>query len=121
MPVGAGRRNFARNFVRLGAAMKISPEEVRATARLARLALDDDEVARLTRELDAILGYVESLAALDVSDVPPMTHAVAVDCPLRADEIGPMLGSEVALAGAPKRDGAFFVVPRVIAHDKDAP
>ena len=100
--------------------MKITPEDVRATAQLARLALSDDEVARLAREMEAILGYAGSLAALDVTDVPPMTHAVAVRCPLRDDEIGPMLGTEAALAGAPRRDGPFFQVPRIIAHDKES-
>ena len=99
--------------------MKITPDEVRQTAALARLALTDEEVLRLQRELDAILVYMESLAALDVTDVPPMTHAVALDCPLRPDEPGPALGAEVALASAPRRDGAFFQVPRIIAHDKE--
>ncbi len=99
--------------------MKITPDEVRATAALARLALTDEEVARLQRELDVILVYMESLAALDVAGVPPMTHAVALDCPLRDDVPGPELGAEAALAAAPRPDGAFFQVPRIIAHDKE--
>jgi aspartyl-tRNA(Asn)/glutamyl-tRNA(Gln) amidotransferase subunit C len=99
--------------------MKITPAEVRTTAALARLAVTDDEVERLTRELDGILGYMERLSALDVEGIEPMTHAVALDCALRDDEPGPQLGSEVALAGAPRHDGPFFVVPRVIAHDKE--
>ena len=100
--------------------MKITAAEVRLTAELARLSLTDDEVSRLTRELDGILGYMEILAALDVSGVEPMTHAVLLDCPLREDQPGPELGTEAALASAPRCDGAFFQVPRVIAHDKDA-
>ena len=99
--------------------MKITPDEVRQTAALARLALTDEEVLRLQRELDEILAYMESLAALDVEGVPPMTHAVELDCALRADEPGPALGAEAALAGAPRRDGGFFLVPRIIAHDKE--
>ncbi len=101
--------------------MKITPEEVRATAALARLALGDEEVARLARELDAILGYMEKLATVDVEGVPPMTHAVALACPLREDAIGPQLPVEQALADAPARDDGFFQVPRIIAHDKEAP
>jgi aspartyl-tRNA(Asn)/glutamyl-tRNA(Gln) amidotransferase subunit C len=93
---------------------KISEEEVRETALLARLALDDEEVARLTGELDAILGYMELLAKLDVSGVPPTTHAVPLDLPLRADEPGPQLGVDEALADAPRRHDALFQVPKII-------
>ena len=100
--------------------MKINPEEVRATATLARLALTDVEVARLTRELDGILGYMESIATVDVSGVEPMTHAVAVAMPLREDVIGPQLPVEDALAAAPAREATFFAVPRIVAHDKEA-
>jgi aspartyl-tRNA(Asn)/glutamyl-tRNA(Gln) amidotransferase subunit C len=100
--------------------MKITPKEVRDTAVLARLALDDREVERLTREMDAILGYMESLASVDVSGVEPMTHAVALACPEREDAVGPQLGSAVALAGAPRHEGTFFHVPRIMAHDKEA-
>ena len=100
--------------------MRISEAEVRATAALARLALSDDEVARMARELDAILGYMEGLAAVDVTGIAPMTQAVAVDRPLRPDVPGPELDPEVALGAAPRRQGPFFEVPRVIAHDKGA-
>lgn len=99
--------------------MKITPEEVRRTAELARLALSDEEVARLTRELDAILVSMEQLATVDVEGVEPMTHAVAAACPLRDDEVGPELSVDRALASAPARDSDCFVVPRVIAHDKE--
>jgi aspartyl-tRNA(Asn)/glutamyl-tRNA(Gln) amidotransferase subunit C len=99
--------------------VKITPEEVRRTAALARLALSDDEVARFTRELDAIVGYMEKLSTVDVEGVPPMTHAVATAAPLRTDEVGRELGPDEALADAPARDGGFFQVPRIIAHDKE--
>jgi aspartyl-tRNA(Asn)/glutamyl-tRNA(Gln) amidotransferase subunit C len=95
-------------------------DEVRATAALARLSLEPAEVLRLSEELGAILGYLEQLSDLDLAGVPPMTHAVALACPLRSDEVGPSLGTERALGCAPRRDGDYFQVPRVIAHDKDA-
>jgi aspartyl-tRNA(Asn)/glutamyl-tRNA(Gln) amidotransferase subunit C len=100
--------------------MKITRAEVAETAALARLALTDEEMDRLRTELDAILVYMEKLAALDVTGVEPMTHAVALDCPLRADQPGPQLGTDAALGGAPRRQGPFFEVPRIIAHDKEA-
>jgi len=94
--------------------MKITSEEVRETAALARLELSDEELHRLTRELDAILGYMEQLAGLNVDGVEPTTHAVPLDLPLRADELGPMLDVEQALADAPRRHGELFEVPKII-------
>ncbi len=94
--------------------MKITAEEVKATALLARLELRDDEIARLTRELDAILGYMEALGKLNTDGVEPTTHAVPLDCPLRSDDLGPQLELEQALSDAPKREGGFFEVPKII-------
>lgn len=98
--------------------MRISAQEVRETAALARLALSDEEVARMAREFDAILTYMEKLAELDVSDVPPMTHAVAAVMPLREDVAGPSLPPGDALAGAPRRRDDYFEVPRIIAGEE---
>jgi aspartyl-tRNA(Asn)/glutamyl-tRNA(Gln) amidotransferase subunit C len=94
--------------------MKISMEEVRETAALARLELSDSELHRLTRELDAILGYMEQLAGLNVEGVEPTTHAVPLDLPLRADLLGPQLDVELALADAPRRHNDLFEVPKII-------
>jgi len=101
---------------------RISPDEVREIAALARLRLDDQEVARMTHDLDAILGYVAALSELDIGAAPPMTHAVPFECPLRADEVGASLPVEEALRNAPRREGSFFEVPRVVPGpgDKDA-
>src|SRR4051812_5272519 len=93
---------------------RFSEAEVRETALLARLALSDEEVARMTGELDAILGYMETLARLDVSDVPPTSHAVPMDLRLRADELAPPLSPEEALGAAPRRHDDLFEVPKII-------
>jgi aspartyl-tRNA(Asn)/glutamyl-tRNA(Gln) amidotransferase subunit C len=93
---------------------RITPEEVRELALLARLRLTDQEVGRLTTDLAAILDYVNALGALDVSGVDPMTHAVPFDCPTRADEVRPSLPVDEALANAPRREGSFFQVPRIV-------
>jgi aspartyl-tRNA(Asn)/glutamyl-tRNA(Gln) amidotransferase subunit C len=93
---------------------RISEEEVREIATLARLRLSDEEVARMTQDLDAILGYVAALREVDTASVEPMTHAVPFDCPLRADEVSPSLPLEAALANAPRREGSFFQVPRIM-------
>jgi aspartyl-tRNA(Asn)/glutamyl-tRNA(Gln) amidotransferase subunit C len=93
---------------------RIDPNEVREIAQLSRLRLAEPEVARLTGELDAILGYIDELKQVDTEGVEPMTHAVPFDCPLRVDEVGPMLTPDEALAGAPRREGTLFVVPRIV-------
>ena len=104
--------------------MKITIDEVKATAALARLALGEEEAGRLARDLDAILRYVDELLAVDVADVAPMTHAAALAAPGssgRGDDMAaPPLTIGDVLASAPDRDGDLFRVPRVIAHDKDA-
>ena len=94
---------------------RINPDEVREIAQLARLRLNDEEIARLSHELGDILGHIEELRQLDTSAVAPMTHAVPFDCPLRDDVPGPMLSVDEALANAPAREGSFFQVPRIIA------
>jgi aspartyl-tRNA(Asn)/glutamyl-tRNA(Gln) amidotransferase subunit C len=93
---------------------RIQPEEVREIATLARLRLDPAEVERMAHELDAILGYIDTVMNLDTGDAEPMTHAVPFDCPLREDVPGEPLPVDEALANAPRRDGGFFQVPRII-------
>jgi len=94
--------------------MRITAQEVRETAELARLDLTPDEVERLEQQLSAILDYMTDLQKLDTTGVEPMTHAVPLFAPLRGDELGPQLDAETALADAPRREGSFFEVPKII-------
>jgi len=94
--------------------MKITRGEVENVARLARLALADEELDRLTGEMDAILGYVEQLNELDTDDIIPMAHAVPLENAFRADEVRPSLGTDKALTNAPDPDDGCFGVPKVI-------
>ena len=93
---------------------RIRPEEVREIAALARLALTDAEIVRMTRDLDAILGHIDALRELDTTSTEPMTHAVPFDCPLRPDVEEPPLSVDEALRNAPRRDQNFFQVPRIV-------
>jgi aspartyl-tRNA(Asn)/glutamyl-tRNA(Gln) amidotransferase subunit C len=93
---------------------RITSEEVRELAILARLALSEQEIARMTGELDAILDYVDAMRELDTTGVEPMTHAVPFDCPLRPDQVAPSLSVDEALANAPRREASFFQVPRIV-------
>jgi aspartyl-tRNA(Asn)/glutamyl-tRNA(Gln) amidotransferase subunit C len=92
---------------------RIRSEEVRELAALARLELSEQEIERMTIDLDAILSHVDALKDLDTSSVEPMTHAVPFDCPLRTDEAGISLPVEEALRNAPRREASFFQVPRI--------
>jgi len=91
--------------------MAITRDQVLHVARLARLDLGDDEVERLTGELDAILDAVSKVAELDLSDVPPTSHPLDVVNALRPDEPRPSLPLEDVFANAPEREGDFFKVP----------
>jgi len=88
----------------------IDRTQVLHVARLARLQLSDDEVARMSTELSSILGHIEKLSALDLTDVEPTTHVVAVGSALRADDVRESLSREVAFDQAPDiADGGFRV------------
>lgn len=83
-------------------------------ARLARLALTDDEVERLTVELDAILDAVGIVAELDLADVPPTSHPLDLVNVWDEDEPRDALSLEEVFANAPARDGDLFRVPPTV-------
>lgn len=89
----------------------IDREQVLHTARLARLALSDEEVDRMGGELSKILDHIGKIDALDLEGVPPTTHAVEVTDALRPDEPHTSLPHEVALAQAPATADDGFLVP----------
>ena len=92
--------------------MSISREQVLHVAKLARLALTDDEVERLGAQLDAILEAVSKVSELDLSDVPPTSHPLDLTNVLADDEPRPSWPREESLANAPApEDGAFRVPP----------
>jgi aspartyl-tRNA(Asn)/glutamyl-tRNA(Gln) amidotransferase subunit C len=92
--------------------MAISEEQVRHVAMLARIGLTDDQVARLGTELNDILLQVDRISALDLADVEPTAHAVAVTNVMRADEIHPGLSREDALRNAPQQQDGAFLIPK---------
>jgi len=94
--------------------MAISREEVLHVARLARLALTEDEVERLTSELGAILEAVGIVAELDLADVPPTSHPLDLVNVWDEDEPRDSLPLEDVFANAPARDGDLFRVPPTV-------
>ena len=89
----------------------IDREQVLHVARLARLELSEDEVARMTGELSAILDHIEKISTLDLDGVPPTTHVIDVPNALRPDVPRPSLPRDVALANAPAVEDEGFSVP----------
>jgi len=94
--------------------MAISRDEVLHVARLARLALTEDEVERLTGELAAILDAVGIVAELDLADVPPTSHPLDVVNVWDDDEPRDSLGLDDVFANATARDGDLFRVPPTV-------
>jgi len=94
--------------------MKITRKEVEHVAKLARLALKDEEAEQLTRQLSDILTYVEKLNELDTKDVEPTSHVLPVRNVLREDEVSGSIDRGKALVNAPDRTEEFFRVPKVI-------
>jgi aspartyl-tRNA(Asn)/glutamyl-tRNA(Gln) amidotransferase subunit C len=97
--------------------MKITDEEVRRVAELAALALRDDEVERMAKDLDSILSHIDKLNELDTSGVEPMAQVLFESddtATLREDRERPSLSNSEALANAPVSGNGYFKVPRVI-------
>ena len=94
--------------------MSLSREDVAKVSLLARLHLDDAELATMTEQLGQIVGYVDQLSELDTSDVEPMAHAIEMTNVFADDALRPSLPREQALQNAPKQDGEFYRVPAVL-------
>ena len=91
--------------------MAITSDEVLHVARLARLALTEEEVERLGAQLNAILEAVGKVAELDLEGVEPTAHPLALVNVWAEDEPRPSLPVEAALANAPDSEAGFFRVP----------
>jgi aspartyl-tRNA(Asn)/glutamyl-tRNA(Gln) amidotransferase subunit C len=94
--------------------MALTPDQVRWVAHLARLELTDAELEMMTRQLSAVLDYVEKLQQIDTTGVEPLAHPLPVHNVFREDEPAPSLAVEAALANAPDRRDGFFGVPAVL-------
>ena len=88
--------------------------EVRKVASLARLTLNEQELTACGEQLTVILDYVSLLNEVDTTDVAPMPHPIAAENVFRDDEQRESLPREAALANAPKTDGQFFLVPKIL-------
>jgi len=94
---------------------KITADDVRKVAQLARLDLPEDTISTYTGQLERILDYVDQLQAVDTDGVPPTTRAVEVINATRDDRVVATDVREDLLDQAPQREGDFFRVPKILA------
>jgi len=94
--------------------MAVDIETVRRVAHLARMAVTEDEIEGLGRELNAILAFVGQLADIDVTGVEPMTSVTPMVMKMSKYEVNDGGIADAVLANAPEREDHFFVVPKVV-------
>jgi aspartyl-tRNA(Asn)/glutamyl-tRNA(Gln) amidotransferase subunit C len=94
--------------------MSVDTKQVRHIAKLARIAMSDGEVEALVPELNAIIGWVEQLAAVDTEGVEPLTAVIDQKLRLREDKVTDGNVRDAVLANAPEAEHGFFAVPKVI-------
>ena len=91
--------------------------QIDRVAELARLNLKSEEKSKLEKDLGAILAYVQKLSAIDTKNVEPTSHVLDLENVFRADEVKVSNAAEKALDHAPRRDGNFFKVPKIVQRD----
>ena len=94
--------------------MSVDLETVRRIARLARIAVTDDDVPHLQGELNAILSFVEQLNEVDVRGIEPMTSVTPMAMKKRQDGVTDGGYPEKIVANAPASEDGFFLVPKVV-------
>ena len=83
-------------------------------AHLARLNLSPEEEEKFAAQLSQVLGYIEKLKEVDVSQVEPTAHAMPLTNVTRPDEIGCSMSNEAALRNAPAKANGLFIVPKIV-------
>ena len=94
--------------------MAVVDIDVKYVAHLARLALTPEEITKLGAQLGQILGYIEKLRELDVTDVEPTAHATPLVNVTRPDEVQPSLPGDEPLRNAPAHANRLFLVPKIV-------
>jgi aspartyl-tRNA(Asn)/glutamyl-tRNA(Gln) amidotransferase subunit C len=94
--------------------MSVDRATVRRIARLARIAITDEEAERLEKELSGILDWVAQLDEIDTSAVEPMTRIAAMTMKMRKDVVTDGFCADDIVKNAPKVDDHYFVVPKIV-------
>ena len=96
---------------------RISEEQVKYVAHLARLSFNDEEIKTFTTQLDDIIGFAEQLNELDTEGIEPTTHVLDMYNVMRKDEVQPSLPREEALKNAPLQEDGQIKVPMIMEAD----
>lgn len=94
--------------------MSVTKDDVRKVARLSRIAIDEAHLDELAGELNSILGWIDQLNEVDISDVEPLTSVVETKLPMREDVVTDGNIQDQVLANAPRTEDGFFVVPKSV-------
>lgn len=94
--------------------MSVDKNTVRKVARLARIAMPEERLEPMAKELNGILAWIEQLNEVDVDGVEPMTTPVEMKLPMRDDVVSDGNIRDQVLANAPRSEEGFFVVPKVV-------
>ena len=94
--------------------MKITRKDVESVALLSRLEIPESDIETVTKQLDAILEYVDVLNKIDTKDVQPTAHVLPLKNVMRADEARASLPRELALSNAPEQEDGYFKVPKIV-------
>jgi aspartyl-tRNA(Asn)/glutamyl-tRNA(Gln) amidotransferase subunit C len=97
--------------------MSVDRETVRRIARLARIALEEEQVDEMAGELNNILSWIEQLGEVDVEGVEPLTSVIVQHLRMREDEITEGGHAEALMANAPESEDHFFVVPKILEQE----
>ena len=100
--------------------MSLSREDVQHVAALARLGMDDDEIATMQEQLSSILEHINVLNELDTDAIPPTAQVIALSNVWRDDVPRPSFSQDTALQNAPEQRDGFFAVPAVLGGDEGA-
>jgi aspartyl-tRNA(Asn)/glutamyl-tRNA(Gln) amidotransferase subunit C len=94
--------------------MSVDEKTVRHIARLARIALTDEQVGPMADEINGILSWIEQLQEVDVAGIAPLTSVVAQHLRMRDDVVTDGDQVDALMANAPRSEDHFFVVPKVV-------
>lgn len=97
---------------------EITPDLVRHLGVLARIQLSDEEVGRLTGQLDTIVDNIAKVSAVATDDVPATSHPIPLENVFRPDEVGATLTTAQALQNAPDADGSRFRVTAILGEEQ---
>lgn len=101
-------------------AREIDESQIRQAAQLARLELNEQEIALFSRQLSAIVQSIEKLNELNTENVEPLIHFLPVYNVFREDQVRPSLTNEQALANAPDHADGYFKVPKILEENSSA-